>query len=140
MALLMQASLGAIQGHDNAPKGSHLGFMRKAKPRNTDLGRAITAHREAAEMTLEQVAKQLNDLSGLETHTKGTVGRWERGERGVSPTNQRYLAEVFGITVAELPEPPRPENIHRLLEGQPPEHWRVVADVARQLAATSKGR
>lgn len=110
--------------------------MRRTKPRTGELARAITAHREAAGLTLEAVALKLNEMANVDTHTKGTVGRWERGERGISPKNQRYLAELYGVSVAKLHEPPVSRSIDRLLEGQPPEVWRQAEALVKALMET----
>lgn len=111
--------------------------MPKQKPRATEFGAALTAHRQARGWTLEYLAGLLNDVGETTTHTKNTVGRWERGDHGLpSPKNQRLLAKVFGISVAELPEPPKPVSIDKMLSGYPTDIWMRVAQMTELFLGT----
>ncbi len=91
-------------------------------------------------MKLTQVA--LANKLGTD-HT--TVGRYERGELRVDAETFRKIAEVYGVTVAELNADPNDQakarHMHRLMEGWAvldDDDARAIADMAERLAAAKK--
>lgn len=95
-------------------------------PSQNDLVDNLWRHREAVGLTQDQVAEELNRLTGKETYDNTVVSRFERGGRNPSPTMLRLFAAVYKKSVAELYEPPRRTAIDRMLMSRSEETQRRV--------------
>ena len=64
---------------------------------NEPIGDLIRRIRNANSQTQQQLAEQLNKLSGRDTVTGHEVSRWESHERIPRPYSRRWIAEALGI-------------------------------------------
>lgn len=70
---------------------------------HTQTGNRLAELRTAAGLTQAEVAERLNTKAGRAGAVDGnTISRWERGSVIPGASNRRLLAEVLGVTVAEL--------------------------------------
>lgn len=80
-------------------------------------------------MKLDEVADALNERLGEATQNKSTVSRFERKERSFTVDVEKAFADVFGVSVSALYDPPRthPDLNQMLVAAEADERlWRLA--------------
>jgi transcriptional regulator with XRE-family HTH domain len=89
----------------------------------------IREHRIDHDLTQEQLAARLGDG----TVNKGTVSRWEGGQRTPDLGTLLAICEALGITLAQLQQLPPPKT--KPAPAKPPKPTKAEKKMAEQLVA-----